>query len=346
MNRQQTPLLNPILIGGTVVLLSTMSSSVHARTFTGEPLFSEVQQYSTVIGNDPTDIYYPVISDPTVSTPVALLLQGALVDKADYSHYASLVASYGFTVVVPNHVRTLQGPGGVPFTGLLAEQGQVTTVLDFMTLENQNPASPVAGLLDTNSLGLLGHSFGGLIGIAAIQDQCFVALCTESYSFPEAVKAGIFYGAAFDLRDTGFPGVPLIDNQAPIGLILGTKDGVIRPGTTVETYNQIINSPKVLIELEGANHYGITNEDNPERAVNEPTLEQDVATETIARWSAAFLRAYVLNDQEALDYVNTFGDELDDNVTVTNAAQIPEPSSHTGVFAVLLLLLGQRFLRG
>ncbi|MEL7038985.1 MAG: hypothetical protein AAFO04_25760 [Cyanobacteria bacterium J06592_8] len=95
-----------------------MSSSVQATTFTGEPLFSEVGQYSTVIDSDPTDIYYPVISDPTVSTPIALLLQGALVDKADYSIYASLVARYGFTVVVPNNIRTLPGPGGVPVIGI------------------------------------------------------------------------------------------------------------------------------------------------------------------------------------------------------------------------------------
>ncbi|MEB3282690.1 MAG: chlorophyllase [Lyngbya sp.] len=347
MNKQQITLFNPVsVIGSSLLFLSSANNSVQATTFTGEPIYSEVRQYSTVIDSDPTDIYYPVVSDATVSTPIVLLLQGALVDKADYSNYASLVARYGFTVVVPNNLRTLQGPGGVELTGLASEQGQVPAVLDFMTLENNNPTSPVAGLLDTNSLGLLGHSFGGLVGIAALQDECFVGICTESYRFPKALKAGIFYGAAFNLRDLGFSGVPPIDNQAPIGLILGTEDGVIRPGTTVDTYNKIINSPKLFIELEGANHYGITNENNPVRAVNEPTLEQEVATETIARWSAAFLRAYVLNDQDALEYINTVGNKLDDNVTVTTAEKIPEPSYFAGLFAVSLLTLGQRFLKG
>ncbi|MDY7023288.1 MAG: chlorophyllase [Cyanobacteriota bacterium] len=345
MNRQKVTLVNSISAIGTALLLSSMSSSVQATTFTGEPLFSEVGQYSTVIDSDPTDIYYPFISNPTASTPIALLLQGALVDKADYSTYASLVAQYGFTVVVPNNIRTLPEPGGVPFTGLLAEQGQVPAVLEFMTLENENPTSPISGLLDTDSLGLLGHSFGGAVGIASVQDNCFFGLCTDSYSFPEAVKAGIFFGAGFNLRDTGFPGVPLIDNLAPIGLILGTEDGVIRPGSTVETYNNILNPPKLFIELEGANHYGITNENNPIRAVNDPTIEQEIATETIARWSGAFLRAYVLDDPEALEYINTFGDELDPNVTVTDVSKIPEPSSVAGIFVLSLLLLGQRLLK-
>lgn len=342
MNQPKIPFFKPISVVGAALLLSSVSHSVQATTFTGEPLFSEVGQYSTVIDTDLTDIYYPVVSDPTLSTPIALLLQGALVDKADYSNYASLVARYGFTVVVPNNVRTLIGPGGVPFTGFLPEQGQIPTVLNFMTQENNNPDSPVAGLLDTDSLGLLGHSFGGAVGIASVQDNCFFALCTDSYSFPEELKAGIFYGTGFDLSDAGFPGVPPIDNQAPVGLILGSRDGVIRPGSTVATYNNILNSPKLLVELEGANHYGITNEDNPIRAVNEPTLEQEIAIETTARWSGAFLRAYVLEDQEALEYINTSGDAQDPNVTVTNAAKIPEPSYVSGFLIVSLLLLRQR----
>ena len=326
MNRQQIILFNPISVVGAALILSSTTPTVRAASFTGEPLFSNIGQYSTVIDSNPTDIYYPIVSDPTISTPIALLLQGALVDKADYSNYASLVASYGFTVVVPNNVRTLPGPGAVPFTGLLPEQGQVPSVLDFMTLENNNPNSPVAGLLDTDSLGLLGHSFGGAVGIASVQDNCFFSLCTDSYSFPEQLKAGIFYGTGFNLTDAGFSGVPPINNQAPIGLILGTRDGVIRSGSTAETYNNILNPPKLLVELEGANHYGITNEDNPTRSVNEPTLEQDIATETIARWSAAFLSAYLLDDPEALEYINVSGDEQDPNVTVTTTAKIPEPS--------------------
>ncbi|NJK38986.1 MAG: chlorophyllase [Oscillatoriales cyanobacterium RM1_1_9] len=344
MNRQGATLFNPIAVLGTTLLLSSVSHAVQAATFIGEPLFSEVRQYSTEIELDPTDIYYPVVSDPTVSTPIVLLLQGALVDKADYSIYASIVASYGFTVVAPNNLRTIPGPGGVPFTGLLPEQRQVPAVLEFMALENTDPTSPVTGLLDTNSLGLLGHSFGGAVGIASVQDNCFPGLCTDSYSFPEELKAGIFYGAGFDLSDVGFPGVPPIDNQAPIGLILGTRDGVIRPDSPVTTYNNILNQPKLFVELEGANHYGITNENNPIRAVNDPTLEQDIATETIARWSAAFLQAYILDDPAALEYVNVSGDAQDPNVTVTNVAKIPESSYGAGLFVVPLLLFRRRIL--
>lgn len=48
------------------------------------------------------------------------MLQGVLVDKADYSNYAETVASYGFVVVVPNNQRTATSPDGQTITALLA----------------------------------------------------------------------------------------------------------------------------------------------------------------------------------------------------------------------------------
>jgi hypothetical protein len=55
------------------------------------------------------------------------------------------------------------------------------------------------------------------------------------------------------------------------------------------TYVKIQDPPKALIAVEGANHYGITNEDNVTREPNRPTLDQGMATEAIGRWSGRFL---------------------------------------------------------
>ncbi|MBD0267140.1 MAG: chlorophyllase [Cyanobacteria bacterium Co-bin8] len=313
-----------------------MTSPAIATSFAGAPIFTEVNQYSTFIDDDPVDIYYPVVSSSDESTPIVLLFQGALVDKADYRNYAEIVSSYGFTVVVPNNERTLSAPGVPPFSGLFPEQDQVKEVLEFMSLENASSDSPVSGLLNTDLLGLLGHSFGGAVGIASTQDNCFFILCTKSYRLPEELKAAIFYGTNFDPANTGI--IPPISNEVPTGLIFGTLDGVAPPAETVETFEQLLNPPKVLIELEGANHYGITNEDSFRDPVR-PTLEQATTTETIGRWSGAFLRAHLLNDIGAWDYVYTsLGDEADGNVKVTAVpVSVPEPS--VGVVVMLAGLL-------
>ena len=331
------------LIQGTTLILVGIGNSSAVEALTITPL-EEVSQYTTVVNNDPTDIYYPLLSDPTASTPVVLMLQGALVDQADYSNYASIVASYGFTVVVPNNSRTVSAPSMPPFSGFFPEQDQVQEILDFATLENTNPNSPIAGLLDTDSLGLLGHSFGGAVGIAATQNICFPVLCTDEnneYTVPEELKAGIFYGTNFD--PSQMEEFPEIENEVPTGLIFGTRDGVAIPAETVTTFNQILNPPKVLVEVNGANHYGITNTDSFRDPIR-PTLDQAVATETIGRWSSLFLRAHILDDDDAWNYIYTSqGDALDNNVQVT--AVIPFEAETSIGFAIFGFWLGWRVYR-
>lgn len=61
-----------------------------------------------------------------------------------------------------------------------------------------------------------------------------------------------------------------------------------------------------------------------------------MAIETIARWSALFLRGTILNDNNALDSVFNTGDSLDQNVNVESVAKpIPE---YTSIISLLGLL--------
>ncbi len=269
---------------------------------------------------DRADIYFPQLPKHprhTNELQIALMLPGALVDKADYANFATQVARYGFVVVVPNNQRTLTAPNGQAFPGLFAEQEQVNQVLAQMRVEDRNPASPIFKIVDTTKLGLLGHSLGGSAGIGAMQTQfCLPGICSGNYTRPPELKAGIFYGANFRNQQTQeFP--PINNNGIPIGLIVGSLDGVALPASSQSTYSQILNPPKALITVTGANHYGITNNDNPTREPNRSTLNQTTATNTIARWSGLFLRAAMVNDGRALDYTLRIGDALDPNVTVT-----------------------------
>lgn len=342
----------------TVFVAIGSSLPATAATLTPSPLFESVATYSTQIPTsggslDETDIYYPIVPEENTENtdfPIALMLQGAFVDQADYTNYASTVASYGFVVVVPNHERTVLNPEtGELVTGFVAEQQQVNDTLDHLVAENTNPSSPIAGLVDTTKLGLLGHSFGGFVGLNIIQDICFPLICFDSFEQPSELKAGIFFGTNYRNLDGSF--VPIDNGNIPTGLIAGSLDGVSTLDETEATYNQIQNPPKVLITVEGANHYGITNEDNLEREPIRPTLEQAVATETIGRWSGLFLRAHLEEDQEAFEYVYQTGDNLDDNVIVINEVQnvepeeIPEPTSILALFVFSAIGVGSRIKR-
>lgn len=290
------------------------------KPFDPNPIYDQVKRYTTTIAadGDLADVYYPVLPNTTADQlPIALMLQGGLVDKADYSNYAKEVASYGFVVVVPNNERTVTGPGGQSFTGLLADADQVNDVLAQMKLEDVDASSPIFEIVDTSKLGVLGHSFGGYAGLAAIQNINDPAVSSGNYTRPIELKAGIFYGASFQTPpDSGM--FPAIDNQdIPVGLITGTLDSVANLGEVASTYVKIQDSPKALVTVEGANHYGITNQDR-DRDPSRPTLDQATATGAIGRWSGLFLRSHLLGDQRAFDYVYKTGGDLDPNVNVTS----------------------------
>lgn len=327
------------ILSGVAIALSFGLTKTPAIAFDPDPKYTQIETYSTEIpdgeGNtDPTDIYYPVLSD-SEELPIALFLQGALVDKADYSNYASLVAQYGFIVVVPNNERSVTNPvTGELVTGLLPEPRQVNDTLNYLIEQNSNPDFPLAGIVDTDTLGLLGHSMGGAIGLGVIQEICAPVVCPAAFNRPEAVMAGIFFGANFRLSPSTdfFP--PVNNDGIPTALIQGDRDSVGLPSSAEATYLQIQDPPKALITVVGANHYGITNEDNPIRDPNSPTLEQAIALRTIARWSALFLRAHLLDDADAFDYIYNSGDASDENVTVVSERQtVPEP---TATFTLLI----------
>lgn len=320
----------------TFVLVFGISFPATASNFNPAPLFEEVNNYETTIttNGDPADIYYPDTSTAE-NFPVALFLQGALVDQADYTNFANTVASYGFVVVVPNHFQSFPELG---VEGLLAEVSQIDDVLAYVETENSNSTSPVEGIIDTDNLALLGHSWGAAVGLSAIGNYCIPGICNDpEFILAEEVVAGAFYGGF--LRDFNSGEYLAIDNNSiPIGLISGSRDGVATPEEVSASYEVIEDSPKALITVEGANHYGITNEDNPQRDPLRPTLEQDIANETIARWSGLFLRASIFNEPDAFDYIYNTGASLDPNVTVISETRsVPEPISFVSLLTLSIL---------
>ncbi len=334
-----------IASASTALIVSVTVQTAKAANFNPAPIYQDFGSYSTTISgnNDLADIYFPKPRDLTTaknSFPVALLLQGANVDKSSYSEYASIVARYGFVVVVPNRERAIPERNS---TGLFAETSQVDDVLTQIKLENSNPTSPIKDIVDTDKLALLGHSFGGAVGLSFIADICIPPFCQTPFKQRDELVAGAFFGAGLSRSRNNPEFIPINNSGVPIALLKGSIDGITPPFVTDATYDNIQNPPKALISISGANHYGITNTNNPDRPFpdpNVPTIPQDVAVETIARWSGLFLRASVLDDKEAFNYVYSTGDALDKNVTVTSQVKsVPEASSIWG-----LALFGIGFL--
>ena len=335
-----------IVSASTAFIVSSTVQTAKAANFNPAPIYQDFGSYTTKISgnNDLADIYFPKpknLKKQKDSFPVALLLQGANVDKSSYSEYASLVARYGFVVVVPNRKREIPQSN---ITGLFAETSQIDDVLAQIKIEDSNPTSPIKDIVDTDKLALLGHSFGGAVGLSFIADTCISRFCQSPFQKPDELVAGAFFGTGLSQNRNTPEFIPINNSGIPIALLQGTIDGVVPAFFADRTYDNIQNPPKALVSISGANHYGITNTNNPDGPFPDPSnpkIPQDVAVETVARWSGLFLRASVLNDKEAFNYVYSTGDALDKNVTVTSQVKsVPETSSILGLtlFGVGMML--------
>nr|GID82166.1 hypothetical protein Ade03nite_10900 [Actinoplanes derwentensis] len=263
--------------------------------------------FTTTINGDSTDVYHPRTG---TRLPVVLLLQGANVDKANYSSYAAALASYGFVVAVPNHSRSIFGT-----SGLFPEGAQAGWTVSWATAQDTDPASPLYRRIDETTLLLAGHSFGAAAALGLSTGACGFPFCPAPVTTPAELKAVVTYGGNNVNGDTPVP----VANTVPVAYVQGLADGVATPAEGRATYDVTTGTPKAFITLTGANHYGITDTQNPAGAAPDPsaqTLPQRTGVQTIARWSARWFQAQT-GDPLASAYVYTVGDLLDPNVTVT-----------------------------
>lgn len=295
-----------VSLGGLAIVLvfGCFGLPATAGELRGHPAPKAVEVDSAAIrlpGGDEADVYFPSIA-PRLrrlfehSLPPVALLQGANVDKTEYSAVARTVSRHGFIVVVPNHRRAVP-----PFPGevLFAEVNTVDEVLAAMVAASEDPASPLYRMVDTRRMGLIGHSLGGSVGLYATAGLCVPQICSAenpaSYVRPPALRAAVFYGAnlveAGEVTDLDTSGVA-------VALVQGELDGIAPPNEAERTY-PTLEQPRALVKVEGANHYAICDDNNPAGARPDPvapTLRQDVANATVGAWMGLWLRAHLLRD--------------------------------------------------
>ena len=288
--------------------------------------FDGFASYSTKIAasGDDADIYYPTDGSPAIFAllgdrfPVVVVLQGGRTARGFYSEYAGRIARHGFIVIVPDHIRVFPP---APLPAALTEASVLNDAFAHVVAEGANPGSPVVGLVDGSRLGVTGHSLGGAVALNIIGGICPPGLCTPGYVRPPQLKAAALYATNFFSQPPAPPAVMPIDTSAvPVALIQGLNDGRALPARATATYPEL-EEPKALIEIEGANHYGINDVNNPPGATPDPSpslISQTEALDRIATWSALFLRAELWSDPIARFYVYKSGGSIDGTVTVTS----------------------------
>lgn len=251
---------------------------------------------TSLLSGDQADVYYPVGGAPD-SYPIIAFLQGGLVDKSLYSGFATELAAAGYVVVVPNHFQVLF-PGAPP--QLFSSQHVVTDVLASMSAADADPASPLYQIVDTNNLGISGHSFGGAAALYTVEGSCNPPFCFGFFVRPPQLRAAAVYGV-----NTFSPqGVllPVDTSAAPVALLQGAVDGRATPARADATFG-IMEAPKALVTLDGLNHWGIADVQNPPGNTADPnpqTQSQSWGISKTAKYARTMFDAYLKGDSGSL----------------------------------------------
>ena len=305
----------------------------------GEDVFA-----TNAVEPDVADLYAPFIPGwllprYTKALPIVVVLQGANVDKEQYSILGKRLARLGMIAVIPNSFRTFPFPLG---TVLFSDVQVLPRAIAAVASEAADPDSPIYGIVDTDTVGAVGHSLGGSAVLYATAGVCIGGLCEGCpnpplgetgelcptlFTRPEGLKAVAVYGTNLALPSPPAPPppeysvIPLpYDGSIPIAFLAGSLDGISTPGETDATYDTV-PPVKSLVKIIDTNHYGIIKENNPEGAqpdLSAPGLPQSWGANQIAQAIAVWLRWHLTDDPLAEYWYTNVRSSLDGVVEVVD----------------------------
>jgi hypothetical protein len=194
----------------------------------------------------------------------------------------------------------------------ITEASVMVDAVAYALNENARSGSRLHGAVASFQMGLMGHSTGGAAAIHAA--ACLNGLCP-----PQLRLAGVRVGAV-GLLAPGFEGGPHDSDDvrgmnAPVLVIHGTNESDQQVGNGPLTIYEMANSPKSLVVVAGANHYGYTDGiciappyDNPSQVggVTGPEAHRR-QQQAAGDYLEAFFSAYLLGDASKLDYLRQQG---------------------------------------
>ncbi len=182
----------------------------------------------------PTTVYYPASGSGPGATPACGTFSLVVAGHGSQGTGGSAASLHAFLTQSGYVLAAPTFPSGFDFRAMT---GDVRFVITEMLQESAGSGTPLHGLIDRTSIGYIGTSMGGMIGLALYQSCCLDKRIDAVVS-----KIGMAPGGEYDWR----AGPPLL-------MINGDADQIISYDAALRAY-QDARRPKGMITLAGIGH--------------------------------------------------------------------------------------------
>ncbi|MCC6615689.1 MAG: hypothetical protein IT320_19625 [Anaerolineae bacterium] len=259
-----------------------------AITYDYEVKFAEMVDVPvTIAGHAISDAPYELAETPY---PLVVLSPGLALGSTTYAWMAEHLASYGFVVVSPEHREVISMAAPELWQPPIHRPQEVIAVLDYVEVQAE-AGGDLEGLTNTETVAVIGHSYGGYTTLAmagarydfaAFEELCAPAreagdesawLCDALLPFApdmaelaglDGVPEGLWPSMGDERVDAIVPmaGDAFFFNEAglaeitvPVMAIGGTADtGTPYMWGTYPTYEDVSSETKVRVGLENGEH--------------------------------------------------------------------------------------------
>lgn len=225
-----------IYVGLGVVLVLNERGFVYHPNFSTQRDFGDCPGLEAVNYNG-SRFYYKSVSDRVV-----VVYHGNAGNACDRSFLGELFEKLGYSYLLVEYPGFGNDPENGPSKDRILRN---TEIIDSFVLENNYQTKVVVG----ESLG---------VGVAAYHASIFdvdqLIFISPHYQLSDlAGWIGRIYPVNLMMRENFTPGVWMQQVTTPTLLIYATNDEIV-PRQSMERLYNIINAPKKLVEIEGANH--------------------------------------------------------------------------------------------
>lgn len=285
------------------------------------------------------DVYLP--EDKPQPAPVVVISHGLGSSPVGFAYLGTHLASHGFVTVLPEHIGSGQRQREDLFNGLT---GSNVTLTEFVErpldvkqaldeLERQSQ-SELAGRLNLQQIGIIGHSFGGYtalvtagatFNLSRLFQQCPTALRFNSSIALQCLNQKLPFFDVNVLKDSRIkaaiamnPLSSLVFGPEGMGtiqvptMLLGSSRDIITPLVLEQAHPFLwLKTPqKYLVNIAPAGHAAVDGTEG--EATSEPGTagfllsgaEPTLAREYAKALSVAFMQVYVGDRPEYLTYLN------------------------------------------